>query len=93
MLAAHESILLKQSVIRAILLKQFSSVCGGKVASNFAFLSESKISNVFDIFWHSCHLAHRLRRHQQFGSHVQAFCLRACGRKSHGLVTIIRRLI
>ncbi len=30
MLAACKSILLKQSVIRAILLKQFFSVCGGK---------------------------------------------------------------
>ncbi len=50
MLAAHEGFLLKQSVIRAILIEQFSSVCGGKVASNFAFLLESKISNIFDIF-------------------------------------------
>ncbi len=81
MLAAHESILIKQSVIRAILLKQFSSVCGGKVVSNLAFLSESKISNVFDIFWHSCHFAHRLRRRKQFGSRMWAILLKRVGAK------------
>ncbi len=50
MLAAHKSVLLKQSVICTILLKQFSSASGGKVASNFAFLSESKISTCLTFF-------------------------------------------
>ncbi len=73
-----QSILLKQSVICAILLKQFYSVCGVKVASNFASLSESKISNAFHIFWHSCHFAHPLPRRKQFGSltfGITQFCL------------------
>ena len=61
MLGAHERILPKQSVIPAILLEQISPVCGGKLVSNLPFLAESKISNMFDIFWHACHFAHCVR--------------------------------
>ena len=61
MLGAHERILPKQSVIPAILLEQISPVCGGKLVSNLPFLAESKISNMFDIFWHARHFAHCVR--------------------------------
>ena len=61
MLGAHERILPKQSVIPAILLEQISPVCGGKLVSNLPFLAESKISNMFGIFWHACHFAHCVR--------------------------------
>ena len=61
MLGAHERILPKQSVIPAILPEQISPVCGGKLVSNLPFLAESKISNMFDVFWHACHFAHCVR--------------------------------
>ena len=50
MLGAHERILLKQSVIRGILLRQFPLVCGGLYASNLSFVTKSKMSAAFDIF-------------------------------------------
>ena len=66
MLGAHERILPKQSVIPAILLEQISPVCGSKLVSNLPFLAESKISNMFDIFWHACHFAQCVRYRKQF---------------------------
>ena len=52
----------KQNVIRGTLLRQFPLVCGGLFASNLSFVTESKISNVFDIFCHSWYFAYCVRR-------------------------------
>ena len=68
-LGAHESILLKQSVIRGTLLTPFAYVCDEIFVRNWSFVAKSTISNMFDNFCHSWHFASLVRR-------TKAFCFR-----------------